>query len=322
MYRRKKSWRYYRDSAIAWVPFFLMLFSAGYALRHPAYWILVLLIWFLRNPVRKAFHFAHPPRRISWTMNTTLHIRDVTFKSSDGLTLFGRFLPSRNRATIILVHGLGQANQDMLLFAEHLAGQGFGIFMIDLRSHGSSDGDTSTNGWCEADDVAGAVDYLLHRVDVNGQKIGALGVSLGAQAVLRGALKTANIRALVLDGLGPVVLGDHGGRPRSFIQWLTYPGNWLYYKLFQFMCGGKPPGVLDVIGRIAPRPILLIASGSQEIDFNRLFYQAAGKPKELWEVPMGEEGAAILSDSHTYLQRVTEFFNRELVREQAAEGAR
>jgi uncharacterized protein len=311
MYR--KSWRYYRDSLIFWMPFFLLLLSAGYALSHPAYWIVVLLVWFLRNPVRMAFSFAHPPRRLGWMEKTPLKFREVTFKSRDGLTLFGRFLPGKNKATIILIHALGKANNDMLLYAEFLASARFGIFMIDLRAHGSSDGDTSTYGLREAEDAAGAVDYLLTRIDVNGQKIGALGISLGAQAALRGALKTENIRALVLEGLNPSVLGDHGGKPQSLVRWLNYPNNWLYYKLYHFMAGGKDSGVLQVIGRIAPRPILLIASGSKDIHFNRLFFQAANEPKDLWELPAGEHGAAILHDSHRYIQRVVEFFNKALL---------
>lgn len=310
MYR--KSWRYYRDSILYWMPFFLLLLAAGYALRHPVYWLVVLLVWFLRNPVRNAFYFAHPPRRIPWMEKTALPFRQVTFPSRDGLTLFGRFLASRNGATILLLHGLGGASSNMLLYAEFLARAGYGVFMIDLRAHGSSDGDTSTYGLHEADDVAGAVYYLLQRIDVNGQKIGALGISLGAQAALRGALKTENLRALVLEGLNPSVLSDHGGRPQSLVRWLNYPGNWLYYKMYHFMSGGKDSGVLEVIGNIAPRPILLIASGSQDIYFNRLFYQAAGEPKELWELAEGEHGGAILIDSHTYMQRVVEFFNKSL----------
>lgn len=311
MYR--KSWRYYRDSFLFWMPFLLLLLSAGYALRNPAYWPLVLLFWLLRNPTRRAFSFAHPFRRLGWMQETYLAFREVTFLSRDGLTLFGRFLPSRNKATILLLHGLGQANHDMLLHAEFLASAGYGIFMIDLRAHGSSDGDTSTYGLREADDVAGAVDYLLTRIDVNGQKIGALGISLGAQAALRGALRTERLRALVLEGLNPSLLSDHGGRPHSLVRWLNYPTNWLYYQLYHFMSGGKDAGVLEVIGRIAPRPILLIASGETDIYFNRLFYQAANEPRELWELPDGEHGAAILKDSQTYIQRVVEFFNKALL---------
>jgi uncharacterized protein len=315
----RKSWRYYRDSTLVWLTFFLLLLSAGYALRYPAYWTLVLLVWFVRTALRKAFYHAHPPRRISWLEKTFLQFREITFKSSDGLTLFGRFVSSRNKATILLVHDLGQANRDMLFYAEILANAGFGIFMIDLRAHGSSDGDTSTHGLREAGDLAGAMEYLLHRVDVNGQRIGALGIGLGAQAVLRGALQTNTIRALVLEGLQPAILSDHGGRQQPFLQRLNTPANWLYYKLFHWMTGGSEPGILEIIGELAPHPLLLIASGGKDIFFNRLFFQAAGEPKELWKLPQGDPGAAILSDSHAYIQRVTEFFQKELLSEQIGE---
>jgi fermentation-respiration switch protein FrsA (DUF1100 family) len=78
---------------------------------------------------------------------------------------------------------------------------------------------------------------------------------------------------------------------------------------------------MDVIGSLAPRPLLLIASGAQDIYFNRLFYQAAGEPRDLWELPQGEHGAAILADSHAYTQRITDFFQRELLSEKVGEAA-
>ena len=311
MYR--KSWRYYRDSSLLWLLFFLLILAAGYALQHPIYWIAVLLIWFVRNPIRNAFYFAHPYRRFDWMPQNNLNFRELTFKSRDGLTLFGRFKPGRNHATILLIHPLGSSDGDMLIHAEFLANAGYGVLMIDLRAHGSSDGDTSTFGLREAEDVAGAVDYLLSRLDVNGQKIGALGISLGAQAALRGALKTNCLRALVLEGLGPVTLSDHGGKPKSLRRWINYPYNWMYYHAYEFMIGGRDTSVIEAIGQIAPRPILLIASGEKDIYFNRLFFQAANEPKDLWELPDGEHGAAILKDSQTYMKRVIEFFDKTLL---------
>ncbi len=311
MYR--KSWRYYRDSILLWSLFILMVLTAGYALKQPIYWLVVLLIWFIRNPIRNAFFFAHPYRRFGWMPENHLNFRELTFKSRDGLTLFGRFVPARNQATILLIHPLGSSNNNMLIYAEFLVNAGYGVFMIDLRAHGSSDGDTSTYGLREADDVAGAVDYLLTRLDVNGQKIGALGISLGAQATLRGALKTNCIRALVLEGLGPVTLSDHGGRPKSLRRWINYPFNWIYYHVYEFMIGGKDTSVIEAIGQIAPRSIFLIASGEKDIYFNRLFFQAAKEPKELWELPDAEHGAAILKESQTYMSRVIEFFDKTLL---------
>lgn len=311
MYR--KGWRYYRDSILLWSLFILMVVTAGYALKHPIYWIAVLLVWLVRNPIRNAFFFAHPYRRFDWMPENNLDFRELTFKSRDGLTLFGRFMRGRNHATILLIHTLGSSDCNMLIYAEFLAKAGYSVFMIDLRAHGSSDGDTSTFGLREAEDVAGAVDYLLGRLDVNGQKIGALGISLGAQAALRGALKTDCLRALVLEGLGPVTLSDHGGKPKSVRRWINYPINWIYYHAYEFMIGGKDTSVSEAIGQIAPRPILLIASGEKDIYFNRLFFQAAREPKELWELPQGDHGTAILEDSRIYMRRVVEFFDKALL---------
>jgi pimeloyl-ACP methyl ester carboxylesterase len=311
MYR--KSWRYYRDSILLWLLFLLMIVAAGYALKHPVYWLAVLLIWFVRNPIRNAFFFAHPYRRFDWMPENNLNFRERTFKARDGLTLFGRFMRGRNHATILLIHPLGSSDSSMLIYAEFLANAGYGVFMMDLRAHGSSDGDTSTFGLREADDVAGAVDYLLGRLDVNGQKIGVLGISLGAQAALRGALKTDCLRALVLEGLGPVTLSDHGGKLKSIRRWINYPFNWIYYHAYEFMIGGKDTSVIEAIGQIAPRPILLIASGEKDIYFNRIFFHAAREPIELWELPDGEHGAGILKDSQAYMQRVIEFFDKALL---------
>ena len=307
-----KGWRYYRDVTLMWITFFVFIGLCGYALRHPIGWIAALAFWVIRIPFRNAFYFAHPYRRVGWIGETHLEFREITFPSRDGLTLFGRFYPARNHATIILLHGLGNANSSMLVHAEALVHAGYGVFMIDLRAHGSSDGDTSAFGVREADDVAGAVDYLLQRADVNGARIGVLGISLGAQAALRGALKTDKIRALVLEGLGPSTLSDHGGRPQSLRRWLNYPVNWLYYGFYEWMTRCKATSVLDVIGQLSPRPTLLIASGPKDISFSRLFFAAARDPKELWELPDGEHGAAILQDSRTYAQRVIAFFDKAL----------
>lgn len=310
MYR--KSWRYFRNAGLLWLFISLIFVSAAYSLNHPAFWAVTLLLWLIQNPFRNAFVFAHPFRRIRWMKDTRLDFQELTFESRDGLTLFGRFLPSKNGATIILLHGLGSTNNEMLLYAEFLSDAGYGIFMIDLRAHGSSDGDTSTYGLNEANDVAGAVDFLSSRTDVNTARIGVFGISLGAQAALRGALISENIRALVLEGLNPARLDDHGGRPTSLIRWLNYPTNWLYYKFYHFMIGDKDTRVLDVIGNIAPRPIFFIAAGAKDIYFNRHFFEAANEPKEIWELPHGQHGAAILHDSTTYMHRVIAFFNKEL----------
>ena len=307
-----RSWRYYRDLSLFYLTMIWMLIAAARALTEPVFWIATLLLWMIHNAVRYAFAFAHPSRRFGLLQTNEPDFKEVTFTSRDGLTLFGRFMAGHNHATILLAHGLGTSSTDSILLARLLMRAGYGVLLLDLRAHGNSQGDTSTFGLREGDDVASAVDYLLTRIDVHGDKIGAYGVSLGAQAVLRGALKTDKIRALILEGLGPSVLSDHGGTPKSLIRWINYPFNWLYYHVYQFMIGGKDRGVLQVIGDVTPRPIFLIASGEKDIYFNQLFYQAAKDPKEIWELPKGQHGYAMAQSPDEYVKRVIGFFDKSL----------
>ena len=289
-----------------------MIAAAARALKQPVYWAAAVIFWWLYLAIRHAFSFAHPSRRFSFLQPEDAEFKNIPFKSRDGLELFGRFIPSRNRATIILAHGLGRSGNDLILLARLLVQAGYGVFVIDLRAHGKSHGDTSTFGLREGDDVAGAVDYLLTRIDVHGDKIGAFGVSLGAQAVLRGALKTDRIHALALDGLGPSTLNDHGGRPQSLIRWVNYPFNWVYYFIYQFMIGGRDKGVIEVIGEIMPCPIFFIAGGEKDIYFSRLFYQAAREPKELWELPDAQHAGGLVQNPQEYMRRLISFFEKSL----------
>jgi uncharacterized protein len=307
-----RSWTYYRNLSLFYLTMILMITAAARALTQPTFWVVTALLWLIHNAVRYAFAFAHPWRRFSLVQQEEQDFKELTFKSRDGLNLFGRFIASRNDATILLAHGLGSSSHDMTLLGRLLVRAGYGVFLLDLRAHGNSQGDTSTFGLREGDDIVSAVEYLLRRIDVHGDKIGAYGVSLGAQVVLRGALKTDKIRALMLESLGPSVLGDHGGTPKSLLRWINYPFNWVYYLVYQFMIGGRDQGVLQVIGDIAPRPIFLIASGDKDIYFNRLFFQAAKDPRELWELSEGQHGSALAESPDEYLKRMIAFFDRTL----------
>lgn len=308
-----RSWRYHRNLFIFYATLFLLLVGAASALRQPVWWLAVPPLWLLHQSVRSALAFVHPQRNISLLADPLEDFKPVQFQSRDGLTISGFFTAHRNGITILLAHGLGASAHDLALLARLLVREGFGVLLPDLRAHGHSQGDTSTLGWKEGEDLVCAVEFLRKRVDVHGDRICAYGFSLGAQAVLRAALLTQDIRGLVLEGLGPVRLSDHGGAPRGFTRWLNLPGNWLFYPLQAWMAGASQPGVLEVIGSLAPRPVLLIAGGppgGSELYFNRLFFEAARQPKEIWETPTAAHGSALVRDPDEYMQRITTFFHR------------
>lgn len=313
---RLPGWLYCRNVLILIATVGIGTWALAQGFANPLHWLWVAPLLFFWYVLWRAFFSIHPPRLRYWLPFkpdfASPVYEKVLFKSRDGLDLFGWYLPGRNRAALLLVHGLGGAGISLVFHAAPFVKAGYGVFLIDLRAHGSSDGNLSTGGAQEALDVAGAVDYLLKRPDVDGDKIGALGISLGAQAVLRGALESEAVHALALEGLGPVCLEDHGGRPQTLQRWINYPLNWFTYALLDFLSGVSPKAVVAAIGQIAPRPLLLIACGNFEIHFNRLFCAAAHEPKALWELPRARHAAALSTEPKQYPERLIRFFDQAL----------
>jgi len=77
-----------------------------------------------------------------------------------------------------------------------------------------------------------------------------------------------------------------------------------------------PHNLKGLVGRIAPRPLMLIAdpdSGHGE-ELNRGYLRAAHEPKALWEVPGAGHVGAVTAHPAEYERRVVGFFDRALRR--------
>lgn len=145
-----------------------------------------------------------------------LAYEDVAFKAGDGVGLKGWFIPSDAEGpapVIVFVHGwmwnrlgnvAGQVpvddrDVDFLPAARALHDAGFHVLMYDVRKHGESEAGPGlvTFGPLEKRDFTGAVAYLRSRPDVDGQRIGSLGVSMGGTIALYGAPDCQPIKAIL-----------------------------------------------------------------------------------------------------------------------------
>jgi len=163
-----------------------------------------------------------------------LEFEDVAFPSTDGVALKGWFVPARAgtdadaRPTVIWVHGwpwnrygnvTGRVpwrdrTVDFLSATKALHNAGFHVLLFDLASHGESGRRFPlTYGVREARDYAGAVAYLRSRPDVDGERLGAIGMSAGGSTVLYGTPDAQPIRALLAVQPTKVkVFGDNMAR--------------------------------------------------------------------------------------------------------------
>jgi fermentation-respiration switch protein FrsA (DUF1100 family) len=238
----------------------------------------------------------------------------VTFRASDELLLSGWYVESGNGAAIVLVHGGGGDRTGALRHAELLARHGYGVLLYDARGRGESEGSPNALGWGWEKDVAGALAFLTDRPDVDSARIGGLGLSTGAEALVEVAAERRELRALVADGLTGRSFADY--RNLAGLDVLA-PYFWTLYTAVGVFSGSSPGEPLEeLVPEVSPTPLLLIATGRgipQELDFNRIYAEAAREPVEFWELADVGHTAAIRERSEEYERRVVGFFDRALV---------
>lgn len=93
----------------------------------------------------------------------------------------------------------------------------------------------------------------------------------------------------------------------------------LAFKGLEWWTGVRDPsGVVEGLPSIAPRPLLLIATGPSEDPgfwLVRHFYSKASEPKEWWHVPEAGHGQVPRIRGEEYEERIVSFFDKALLQE-------
>lgn len=91
-----------------------------------------LVLWTLGQAVA-ASYAPRPALGERTPADLGLGYRDVTFPSSDGTDLAGWYVPTRNGAAVVLMHGAGSTRSEVLEHAAVLAEHGLGVLLFDAR---------------------------------------------------------------------------------------------------------------------------------------------------------------------------------------------
>lgn len=270
------------------------------------------LAWLLARAVRSALH---PPRSNIYHTPFDVGITDyrgVQFRAGDGIALRGWYAPSRNGAAVLLVHGYADNRVDMLAEFATLAARGYGVLGFDLRGHGMSDRALVTLGDRERRDVRAALDFLCAQPDVDPDRVGGIGFSIGGAALACVAAEDHRLRAVVLEATFPAL--------RDVLRALASPAGALGCRAVVWglrRCGVDVDAVrpVDALPRISPRPVLLIY-GDQDVivppPLQARLIAAAREPVEVWRVLPARHQyfAEVVPDA--YAARLVAFFDRAL----------
>lgn len=242
--------------------------------------------------------------------------RSVSFAGADNVRLAGWYIPSRNGAAVLLLHGYGSNRVEMIWRADMLAKHDYGVLLYDLRAHGESEGELRSWGWQDLDDLPGALAFLREQSELEPDRIGLLGFSIGGQVALRAAATLPEIKAVVADGPSMVNSQDYPPPVTAAERWFFFPGGrFLDWGLALRLGQSQPEPVVQLIPRIAPRPLLLIA-GTADPEEQRLtqhYYEQASPPVTLWKIPEAGHGGGPAVRPQEYQERIVSFFDAALL---------
>jgi len=256
-------------------------------------------------PVGFAYTYTHTGRGVV-EPDLRVPYETVTVTTSDSLELTGSYVPSKNRAAVVLFPGATRSAEARMLIRH-----GYGVLLLNPRGQGTSEGDTVR--WAGDRDLIAGAEYLKTRADVDDNRIGGFGFSVGGEILIEAAAQSTDFKAIVSEGAGfPAGEVDLTGADRAFEPvWAT-----LGTAVAVFSNQGPPPPIVERIAEIAPRSVFLIwadpGMGGEDIRQPK-YYAAAGQPKQIWKVPGAEHTGGLKAQPAEYERRVVAFYDRALL---------
>lgn len=273
----------------------------------------IAAVYVVVAPLYASYVFTHVARGFVPGAELGAAHEDVSFTTDDGLTLRGWYIPSKNRAAVIVFPGRKGPQRQARMLARH----GYGALLFDRRGEGESDGDPNVFGWAGEKDIRAAVEFLRSRPEIDPDRIGGLGLSVGGEMMIEAAAESDGLKAVVSEGAGirsireALAIPDAGPRLTSaLVHAVVTPGVALFSNTL------PPPSLEDLVGRIAPRPVAIIyAMPGQggEAELSQVFYDAGREPKTIWRVPGAGHTGGIEARPAEYERRVVGFFDRALL---------
>ena len=261
-------------------------------------------------PVTVAYVVTHAARAEVPKADLGAPYENVEFTTSDGLLLKGWYIRSRNGAAVISFPGRGGTQSRAKLLARH----GYGVLLFDRRGEGQSEGDPNLFGWGGERDVHAAVAFLQRRPDVDPQRIGGIGLSVGGEVMIEAAAESPALRAIVSEGAsGRSVRDDFANDGAPVTAWSQTSWSRSRRRSSQTML---PPRTLrSLVPEIQGAAFFVYGERGQlmEKPANTAFYREAHEPKQLWEVPGSGHIGGADAQPQEYERRVVQFFDRELL---------
>src|SRR5262245_10493969 len=285
--------------------------------------VIVLMILVLFGLGGFATYRIVAPTRLPETIDPSSFLlrnfQTLPFKGSGGRELEGWFIPSvRGGPVVFLCHGYKSNRSELLTLASTFQENGYNLFLFDFRAHGTSPASLCSLGIRETEDLLSAIQTVTARPDVDPNRTGIWGVSLGAYVALAAAIANPMIKTLVVD--------TPFDSPARFIELQTMEilgtDNFVFNKLarFGFFLVNLPKTAQDSetlmhgLSALQGREKLFITSEeTPQLETQTLnLFNNTPDPKDMLRLKHSKTSILYDVDRKNYENTIVEFFKKHL----------
>lgn len=244
-----------------------------------------------------------------------LEFESVAFKTGDGVTIKGWFIPGSGGggSCVIMAHGVSGTRRAGMRYAKAFYNSGISVLALDFRYYGESDFEYSSYGQNEKLDIFAAINFLEKEKNIN--SVGLLGFSGGSAIGIISMSEDSRIQAGVFESAyaryGDVVAETAWNLYRIPRFPLISLALWLFRKRGRI----RDIDPINYISRIAPRPVFLVhGTNDDEVHYSnsKKLFEKAGDPKQIWLIEGGNHIEAWNDDPEKAENTVIGFFSENL----------
>ncbi|HLG16926.1 MAG TPA: alpha/beta fold hydrolase [Blastocatellia bacterium] len=274
----------------------------------------------LIRPRMKRMSQLKSPHLKSLMRRMGVYFEEIVFPSFDGTRLYGWWMAVAEAApTIVVLHGVKKNRTDVLRASLVLRRAGFNVLVFDGRGHGNSEGRYVTYGFYERRDVESAIGWLIADKNVDPDRIGLAGESMGAAIALQVSAHNSRVRAVWADSPFASlqrVAREFVGRVTGLPQAVLNPVFWTVIQVANYR-GKFDMRTVDPL-RLAAQitcPVYLVHGTADQLiatAHTENIHDALAGEKHLWLVEDAAHARAFRRAKRKYAERLCGFFSEHL----------
>lgn len=228
---------------------------------------------------------------------------------------------------VIIMHGYGGDKNGLQMLAPAFAARGIATLAIDAEYHGDrkQPGSDIFSAYIYRNrdaliqtviDLRRAIDFLQSRKEIDGKRIGYIGLSMGGilGGILAGVDERVQAPILIVAGGDWGYLFSHSQHPTAVQLREKHPELFQSAQKMSEVMGAVDP--VSWAGRIAPRPLLMINGNNDQIvpkECTERLFASAKEPKEIVWLDGGH-----MPQPDAVLRKVNEWLSKHLLDRQSA----